>query len=79
MANIGYQSFTAEPYSVSELSSVEKANQHCDILCAALNKHTTPSLRKEINHNYSPWFESIRDEPYKQREQDIKQRENGGT
>ena len=27
-----------------------------------LDKHAPPSLRKVINHNSSPWFESIRDE-----------------
>ena len=55
-------SFIAEPSSVSEYSSVEKANQYCDSLRTVLDKHAPPSLRKIINHNSSTWFESIRDE-----------------
>ena len=62
MANIDRPSFIAELSSASELSSVEKANQYCDYLRTVLDKHTPPSLRKVINHNSSPWFESIRDE-----------------
>ena len=30
--------------------------------CALLDKHAPPSLQKDITHNSSPWFESIRDE-----------------
>ena len=62
MANIDRPSFNAELSSVSELSSVEKANQFCDSLRTVLGKHSPPSLRKVITHNYFPWFESIRDE-----------------
>ena len=49
-------------FSFSELSSVEKANQFCEFLRTALGQHAPPSLRKVINHNSSPWLESIRDE-----------------
>ena len=62
MANIDRQSFVAELSSVSEFSSVEKANQYSDSLRTALDKHAPPSLRKVITHSSSPWFESIRDE-----------------
>ena len=62
MANIDRSSFIAELSSVSELSSVAKANQFCDFLRTVLDKHAPPSLRKDITHNSSPWFESIRDE-----------------
>ena len=62
MANIDRPLFYAELSSVSELSSVEKADQFCDILCAVLDKHAPPSMRKVITHNSSPSFESIRDE-----------------
>ena len=60
MANIDRPSFIAELSSVSEFSSVEKANQYCDFLHTLLDKHAPPSLRKVMNHNSSPWFESIR-------------------
>ena len=60
IANIDRQSFIAEHSSVSEFSSVEKASQFCDILRTVLDKHAPPSLRKDITHNSSPWFESIR-------------------
>ena len=62
MANIDSPSFIAELFSVSELSSVDKASQHCDFLHSVLDKHSPPSLRKAINHNSSPWHESIRNE-----------------
>ena len=61
-ANIDRPSFIAELSSVSEFSSVEKANQYCDFLCTVLDKHAPTSQRKVINHSSSPWFESIRDE-----------------
>ena len=61
MANINRPSFIAELSSVSEFSSVEKASQFCEFLRTVLYKHATPSLRKAITHNSSPWFESIRD------------------
>ena len=48
--------------SVSEFSSVEKANQFCDFLCTVLDKHAPLSLLKVITHNSSPWFESMRDD-----------------
>ena len=60
--NIDRPSFIAELSSVSEFSSVEKANQFCDFLRTALDKHAPPSLRKVITPNSSPWFESISDE-----------------
>ena len=62
IANIDRTSFIAELSSVSEFSSVESANQLCDFLRTVQNKHVPPSLRKVITHNFSPWFESIRDE-----------------
>ena len=62
MVNIDRPSINAELSSVSEFSSVEKANQFCDYLRIVLDKHAPPSLRKVITHNYSPRFESIRDE-----------------
>ena len=62
IANIDRPSFNAELSSVSEFSSVEKADQFCDFLCTVLDKHAPPSLQKVITHNSSPWFESIRDE-----------------
>ena len=62
MANIDRPSFIAELSSVSEFSSVEKANKLCDFLRNVLDKHAPPSLRKAMAHISSPWFESIRDE-----------------
>ena len=62
IANIDRPSFIAELSSVSEFSSVEKANQFCDFLRTVLDKHAPPSLQKVITHNSSPWFGSIRDE-----------------
>ena len=62
IATIDRPSFIAELSSVSEFSSVENANQFCDSLRTALDKHAPPSLRKVITHSSSPWFESIRDE-----------------
>ena len=55
-------SFNAELSSVSEFLSAKKAYQFCDSLRTVLDKHAPPSLQKVINHNSSPWFESIRDE-----------------
>ena len=78
MANIDRPSFIAERSSVSAFSSVEKANQYCDFLCTVLDKHSPHSLRKVVNHNSSPWYESIRDEFFKAR-RDVMHRENGGT
>ena len=62
MANIDRPSFIAELSSVSEFSSVDKANKLCDYLHTVLDKHAPPSLQKVITHSSSPWFESIRDE-----------------
>ena len=62
MANIDRPSFSAELSNVSDFSSVEKANQYCDFLRTALDKHAPPSLRNVITHNSSPRFESTRDE-----------------
>ena len=38
------------------------ANQFCDFLRTVLDKLAHPSQRNVINHNSSPWFETIRDE-----------------
>ena len=64
IANIDRPSFIAELSSVSEFSSVAKANQFSDFLRTVLDKHAPPSLRKVITHNSYPWFESIRDERF---------------
>ena len=61
-ANIDRPSFIAVLSSVSEFSSVEKANKFCDSLHTVLDKHAPPSLGKVITHNSSSRFESIRDE-----------------
>ena len=45
--------FNAELSSVSEFSSVEKANQFCDFLCTLLDKHAPLSLRNIMTHNSS--------------------------
>ena len=60
MANIDRPSYIAELSGVSEYSTIEKANQYCDFLRTVLDKHAPPYLRKVVNHNSSPWFESIR-------------------
>ena len=65
MTNIDRPSFNAELSSVSEISSVETASQYCDTLHTVLDKHAPPSLWKVVDHNSSPWFESIRDELFK--------------
>ena len=62
IANIDRPSFIAEHSSVSEFSSVEKANQFCDFLRTVVDKHAPPSLQKVITNNSSPQFESIREE-----------------
>ena len=62
IAKIDRPSFIAELSGVSEFSTVENANQFCDILRTVIDKHAPPSLRKVITHSSSPWFESIRDE-----------------
>ena len=62
IANIDRQSFIAELSSVSEFSSVERANLFRDFLRTLLDKHAPPSLRRVITRNSSPWFVSIRDE-----------------
>ena len=62
MANIDRPSINEKLSSVSEFSSVDKANQFCDSLCTILDKHAHPSLQKVITHNFSSWFESVRDE-----------------
>ena len=69
IANIDRPSFIAELSSGSEFSSVENANQFCDFLCTAIDKHTPPSLRKVMTHNSSPWFESIRTKAKRERRQ----------
>ena len=61
IANIDHPSFIAELSSVSEFSSLEKANQFCYFLRIVLDKHAPPSLQKDITHNSTPWFESISD------------------
>ena len=50
IVNIDRPSFIAELSSVSEFSSVENANQFCDILHTVLDMHAPPSLRKVIAH-----------------------------
>ena len=62
IANIDRPSFIAELSSVSEFSSVGKANQFCDSLRTVLDMQVSLSQRKVITHNYSPWFEAIRGE-----------------
>ena len=64
IANIDHPSLTAEPSSASEPSSVENANQLCDSLRTAPDKHAPPSMRKAATHSSSPWLESTRDEPF---------------
>ena len=64
IAKIDRPSFIAELSGVSEFSSVENANQFCDFLRTVIDKHAPPSMRKVITHNSSPWFESIRDDPF---------------
>ena len=64
IANIDRPSFITELSSVSELSSVENANQFCDFLRTVLDKHLPPSLREDMTHSSSPWFESIIDERF---------------
>ena len=61
MANIDRPSFIVKHSSVSEFSFVEKANQYYDFLRTVLDRHAPHSLQRVINHNSSPWFESIRD------------------
>ena len=46
IANIDRPSFIAELTSVSEFSSVEKANQFCYFLHIVLARHAAPSQRK---------------------------------
>ena len=48
IASIDRPSFIAELCSVSEFSSVEKANQLCDFLRTVLDKHAPPSLQKVV-------------------------------
>ena len=62
MAKIDRPSFNAALHSVSEFSSVEKANQFCDFLRTVLDRRAPPSLRKDIALNSSRWLDSIRDE-----------------
>ena len=62
IAKIDRPSFIAELSGVSECSSVENASKFCDFLCTVIHMHAPPSLRKVITHNFSPWFESIRDD-----------------
>ena len=64
MANIDRPLFIAELFGASEFSSFDKANQYCDYLLTVLDKHAPPSLRKVVNHNASPWLESIRNERF---------------
>ena len=46
IAKIDRPSFIAELSGVSEFSSVENANQFCDVLRTVIDKHAPPSLRK---------------------------------
>ena len=54
MAKIDCPSFIAELSSVSDFSSVEKANQFCEILHTVLDKNAPPSMWKAISHNSFP-------------------------
>ena len=54
IANIDRPSFIGELSSVSEFSSVEKANQFCEFFSTVLDKHAPPSLWKVMTHNASP-------------------------
>ena len=49
IANIDRPSFIAEFSSVSETSSVEKANQFCDFLRTVLDKHSPPFSTESYN------------------------------
>ena len=62
IAKIVRPSYIVELSSVSEFSSVEKANQYCDFLRIVLGRHAPSSPQKVITRNSSPWLESIRDE-----------------
>ena len=62
IANFDRPSFIADLSSVSELSSVENSNQFCKSLRIAIDKHASPSLRKVVSRDSSPWFWSISDE-----------------
>ena len=77
IANIDRPSFNAELSSVSEFSSVGKAIQYCDFLRTVLYGHAPRSLRKVLNNNSSPLFESIRDELFIAKREDVNQRLNG--
>ena len=61
IANIDRPSLIFELSSVTEIKSVENANQFYYLLRTVLDMHAPPSLRKVITHSSSPWFESIRD------------------
>ena len=74
MDNIDRPSFIAELSSVSEFSSVEKTDQHCQFFCTVLHMYARHSPRKDITHISSQWFESIRDEFSMIKEKDVKQR-----
>ena len=78
MANIDRPSINVEHSSVSEFSSVEKAIQFCEFLRTVLDRHVPLSLWKVISHNFSPWFESIRDELFIAKKKGVKMRGNGG-
>ena len=60
IANIDRPSLIAELSSVSEIKSVENANQFLLFLRTVLDKHAPPSMRNVITHSSSPWFESVR-------------------
>ena len=64
MANIDRPSFIAERSSVSESSSVEKANQNCNCFRNVRDMHAPHLMRKVMNHTSSTWFKSIRDDHF---------------
>ena len=79
LVHIDRPSLNTELSNVSEFSSIEKVNQLSDFLCTVPNKHAPPSLRKVITHSSTPWFESMRDELFIAKNENVKQRGNGGT
>ena len=57
IANIDRPSLIFELSSVTEIKSVENANQFYYLLRIVLDVHAPPSLRNVITHSSSPWFE----------------------
>ena len=55
-ANIDPSLFIAELSNTYEFFYVEKVNGFCNFLRNVLNKHASPYLRKDINHNNKKVF-----------------------